>query len=273
MKRFLKYFLILTVSFACFFTIFGVASCDKKTNALTDEQAQTIRQAYFDKTYGDCIIDKCDIKDVKVYKILGTYNGNVVFKVRDNVHATTADVRDVVIDGVYIAYKLTREVSFWTYNVEGQSALSLKTAYENGIISKDDLEDIAAQESTLENFNYNGFGEEEVERIRQAYFNTQHDHDVSTKLDLSVSDVKILNYMGTYNGKIVVRLNDKVWGNSTYEKDIIVDGVEVELNANERIHFCVYDPEQGAVSDLTEAYANGDITKEDLTAIATLVKS
>lgn len=124
-------------------------------DGLTVDQVRKIRWAYCEKLYisEDGTKYSCDIGAVEIMYCLGSYDGNIAVKIYDKQMpwpSMVADSREVIIDGVYIGVeKGPRKFMLYIAPNEGQkeSIMYLKDAYEKGLLTKADLENIAEMEA------------------------------------------------------------------------------------------------------------------------------
>ena len=124
-------------------------------DGLTVDQVRKIRWAYCEKLYTgkDGTKYSCDIGAVEIMYCLGSYDGNIAVKIYDKQMpwpSMVADSREVIIDGVYIGVENgPRKFMLYIEPKKGQNEIImyLKDSYEKGLLTKADLESIAAMET------------------------------------------------------------------------------------------------------------------------------
>lgn len=132
-------------------------------DGLTVDQVRKIRWAYCEKLYTgkDGTKYSCDIGAVEIMYCLGSYDGNIAVKIYDKQMpwpSTAADSREVIIDGVYIGVENgPRKFMLYIAPNEGkkESIMYLKDAYENGYLTKADLENIVEMEAKAQKASNN----------------------------------------------------------------------------------------------------------------------
>lgn len=147
----------LVVVLATTLVLFGCKyyAAHPDVDGLTVDQVRKIRWAYCEKLYTseDGTKYRCDIGAVEIMYCLGSYDGNIAVKIYDKQMpwpSTAADSREVIIDGVCIGVENgPRKFMLYIAPNEGkkESIMYLKDAYENGLLTKADLESIAAMEA------------------------------------------------------------------------------------------------------------------------------
>lgn len=147
----------LVVVLATTLVLFGCKyyAAHPDVDGLTVDQVRKIRWAYYEKVYTseDGTKYSCDIGAVEIMYCLGSYDGNIAVKIYDKQMpwpSTAADSREVIIDGVYIGVENgPRKFMLYIAPNEGkkESIMYLKDAYENGYLTKSDLESIAEMEA------------------------------------------------------------------------------------------------------------------------------
>ena len=122
------------------------------TKTLSTEVENQVKQTYF-----DYLCDRYDIKsdpivypnagidDVWIYKYYGTYNGFVAVMMGNNFVDYHDLEEDIYIDDILIRYPNSNTIKLWKEKV----FYDLKSAFEQGLISKNDLQDIAYFQNKL----------------------------------------------------------------------------------------------------------------------------
>lgn len=122
-----------------------ICGSGKAVGDLSKEEAIEIRQAYIDAVRGY----KKNAATYNIDKYLGAYNGAIVLNMKRNITRGTSYIVEIVIDGVYVCTKDITKEEVIVYNAAAESErdmfISLQTAYENGILTKEDLYRIAEQ--------------------------------------------------------------------------------------------------------------------------------
>ncbi len=134
---------------------FGLAGCadpDGNVTAVGDlscEQVIEIRDAYFDRIYGDELFAarKYDKNCIVIVKYCGTYDGSIVVILRDNADENIS-VPDVVVpvyvDGMHIGDLPNPLYDYCVYRPATGAVMRLGEAYEGGYLDRADLKQIAA---------------------------------------------------------------------------------------------------------------------------------
>ena len=157
MERFAKKVVLFAACLIAALTFCGFIGCGQEepnsgVDGLSDEKVTEIRRAYFEQFYkGDGI--KYNINEIKILTYLGTYDGHIAVKLKDNADIETAVpevVIEVIIDGIHIGSLGNANYKYMLYmSPEAKSEkalLNLKEANEKGYVSKIDLQEIAAFE-------------------------------------------------------------------------------------------------------------------------------
>ena len=129
------------------FLFFGCSS----VNGLSWTQVWGIQDAYINSASRK---DLFSYSDIRIEKYLGTYNGNIAVRIRnvgvDYLDDTDGLPTDLIIDGVYIG-KEDAQVSFMLYIPSEKNPkdklVGISVAYEKGLLTKADLENIAEMEA------------------------------------------------------------------------------------------------------------------------------
>ncbi|MDE6201152.1 MAG: hypothetical protein K2M47_04660 [Clostridiales bacterium] len=176
---------------------------------LSKETEKKIIRAYFGQSEG-----------LKILKYYGTYEGNVVVTLGyEDIDYDGVEKVDLTIGGVNF-YELKHSIHVYHYFEKADPSIEITgrlfridQAYKNGWIGEDGLKSIACcvndSDSSMEN-PYSGMYEPPAQKLskntknelKQAYI--MWVDDSIGELD----DIKIHNYYGTYNGRMVVSMTD-----------------------------------------------------------------
>ena len=148
MKKTIICILLTIVLVGCvLFLFFGCSS----VNGLSWTQVWEIQNAYINRSSRK---DLFSYSDIRIEKYLGTYNGNIAVRIRnvgvDYLCDTDELPTELIVDGVYIG-KEDAQVSFMLYIPSEKNPkdklVGISVAYEKGLLTKSDLESIAAMEA------------------------------------------------------------------------------------------------------------------------------
>lgn len=137
------------------FLFFGCSS----VNGLSWTQVWGIQGAYINSSSSK---DLFSYSDIRIEKFLGTYNGNIAVRIRNVGVDYLDDIEglptELIIDGVYIG-KEDAQVSFMLYVPSEKNAkdklVGISVAYEKGLLTKADLENIAEMEAKAQKASNN----------------------------------------------------------------------------------------------------------------------
>ena len=206
------------------------------------------------------------IDDVIIQKHYGTYNGCVVVMMRAKNMVFVAIPAGEVAAGISFGYPEPNYIHVW----KDGKLYSLQEAFELGFLSVDDIKQIAdihnSKNSNIsENNEYEprpkspeNLSDEQIKKIKEdfvIYWN-KAEHSTTATFD----KVRIDGYYGTYDGAIALFIDD---GNVGYMGVVLhqtIAGYEFMFGSNWTMS--IY--KNGDFMELSSAYENGWITKQDL---------
>ena len=120
---------------------------------------------------------------------------------------------------------------------------SLQEAYNKNLLNEQDLMSIAYYHGSLENIpdtfipipkEPGALSVEMSNKICQLFFKTHVKPNISKHDKLTIDDVEIIYYYGTYNGAVVIRMKDN-FGTFGVIRKIVVAGITFEYNSGNDI--------------------------------------
>ena len=219
---------------------------------LSEEVVQQIKGLYW-------FYQRPGIDEVNITGYYGTYNGCVVFFIPGDFLWGIMGYNSVVIAGIEFVYQAAQgglRIIAWK---DGEFYYHLNEAYNQGLLTQEDLQSIADIHHSGE-LSLEGLDEETELRIRQDY----------VMLITSIEEIYIKSYYGTYNGWVAYKVDTQreTWSIKTE----IIAGVTVP-------EMRVYHPGQRKTVNssslsgwrhyfLRAAYDEGFLTKADIESIA-----
>ncbi len=134
----------------------GCAEHKEPLEGVSTQQAETIRTAtletYVMKGHPDLSEEEQKDSEIDILAYLGTYNETVVVKMKIRVsgYDYTTVVVERTVGGIYIGTCSDPSVDYYAYTAgEGEQSgkvVTLETAYEDGLVTKENLHSIAGEE-------------------------------------------------------------------------------------------------------------------------------
>lgn len=140
-------FIVMTLSLCCFFLFAG---CYPPLDDISAEDALALKTAYLEyyrANHEEKKIQDDYIDQIRLNKYMGTYNGYVACSITELDKMYITVIEEVEIGGVWLGQFDASCSYFYVYDETEtdirKSFISLETAYENGMITKSDLRQIA----------------------------------------------------------------------------------------------------------------------------------
>jgi hypothetical protein len=228
---------------------------------LSEEMEMKIKQDYLDlrtkNDHPDATID-----DVQLLSYYGTYSGCEVLMIIDSFYYSyTSEIPYERIDGITIICDGPVLALAW----KDGNFYALSKAYEDGLLTKDDIKDISAVHPLnlyeLERVSPPAPLSEDIKtKIKQDYLDscTKIDHP-----DATVDDVMIYKYYGTYGRCVAVMMTDRFSVYATVICHETIGGIVIDYSDSNRIVIW----KDGSFYNLHEAFDSGLLTKGNLREI------
>ena len=193
-------------------------------------------------------------KDVVITEFFGIYNGSYVAVLNDNYHTIFSEyIVDLEIDGIDFSYSNGYAIRVWNNGV----LYMLKDAYDQGILSRDNLERLEYLR-----FAQGEFPESYIKReAKETFYNLFIKDEF---LQSTIADVEIMIDLGIYqNSFVAVYASEYLQIEDAEEKRFHIDDVEISYSQDREIYvWCNW-----KIYGLYEAYCKGFLTKEDVLTV------
>ena len=192
------------------------------------------------------------IDDVSIIKYYGTYNGSVVVKIKFIWMGELQAVTYETIDNITITFPTSNKALVW----KDGNFCSLQEAYDNGLLTKDDLERVAGIWPSL-------YWQTE-KQIRQGYADSFIDDPTATADGVWI-EYSYGRYYNHPNGDTeVLMMWHKEQGTTGAVREVYIVGVRFVYNSG----YSITAWNQGSFYGLQGAYDLGLLTKGDIERIA-----
>lgn len=248
-----KLFLILGMIFFCFVGIVGCGNNSHDNEQIISE----IKQDYFNEFVAT--ISEKNASDVIINYYIGEYNDYCILMLSYKGESFFNKINTVYFDEVELTYYDSNILRAW----KNGAFYDLKELYKSEELSMNDIKKIIKQYNTmyLENLDI----KEEIElEIKKSYISN------FCNSEIGLDEIKIERYYGYYNNYYAILIKELNKGDTGALKDVVIEDLTFSYQySNKEILLW----KSGKFVNLTKAYENGLIQKDDLIKINQMFNS
>lgn len=249
----IKLFLMLGV---ILFIFFGNVGCNNNSND-NEQIISEIKQDYFNEFVAS--IPEKNVDDIIINYYIGEYNGYYILMLSYKGEA--------IFDIIGTIYFGEAELTYYDSNIfrawKNGTFYDLKELYKSEELSMNDIKKIIKQYNTmyLENL---GLKEEIELDIKRSYISNFCNNEIG------LDEIKIERYYGCYNSYYAILIKELNKGDIGALRDVVIEDLTFSYPYSNR-EILLW--KSGEFVNLTKAYENGLIQKDDLIKINQMFNS
>lgn len=249
----IKLFLMLGV---ILFSLTGVVGCNNNSND-NEQIISEIKQDYFNEFVAS--IPEKNASDVIINYYIGEYNDYYILMLSYKGESFFNKINTVYFDEAELTYYDSNILRAW----KNGTFYDLKELYKSEELSMNDIKKIIKQYNTmyLENL---GLKEEIELDIKRSYISNFCNNEIG------LDEIKIERFYGYYNNYYAVLIKELNKGDTGALRDVVIEDLTFSYPYSNR-EILLW--KSGEFVNLTKAYENGLIQKDDLVKINQMFNS